>query len=81
MKGVPHADTLEGLRDEAPGAYKNLDLVMNNQKELVEVVHRLKPIINVKGIEKRPRQLVAAERQKKSGYWTGGGSNRKQSKG
>lgn len=39
----------EKFIDEAPMAYKDIDLVMNNQKDLVEIVHTLKPIITVKG--------------------------------
>lgn len=35
--------------DEIPGAYKSLDLVMANQKDLVEVVHTLKAVLCVKG--------------------------------
>lgn len=35
--------------DEAPGAYKNISKVMANQKDLVEVIHQLKPIITFKG--------------------------------
>lgn len=35
--------------DEIPGAYKDLDLVMENQKDLVEVVHTLKAVLCVKG--------------------------------
>lgn len=35
--------------DEIPGAYKSLDLVMENQKDLVEVVHTLKAVLCVKG--------------------------------
>ena len=35
--------------DEAPQAYKDIDIVMENQKDLVEVVHRLKQIVCVKG--------------------------------
>jgi tRNA-splicing ligase RtcB len=35
--------------DEIPGAYKNLDVVMANQADLVEVVHTLKAILCVKG--------------------------------
>lgn len=35
--------------DEIPGAYKSLDLVMENQKDLVEVVHTLKAIVCIKG--------------------------------
>lgn len=35
--------------DEIPGAYKSLDLVMENQKDLVEVVHTLKAVLCIKG--------------------------------
>ena len=35
--------------DEIPGAYKDLDVVMENQKDLVEVVHTLKQVLCVKG--------------------------------
>jgi tRNA-splicing ligase RtcB (3'-phosphate/5'-hydroxy nucleic acid ligase) len=35
--------------DEIPGAYKRLDLVMENQKDLVEVVHTLRAVLCVKG--------------------------------
>jgi tRNA-splicing ligase RtcB len=35
--------------DESPMAYKNINLVMQYQKDLVEVIDYVKPIINVKG--------------------------------
>jgi tRNA-splicing ligase RtcB len=35
--------------DEAPGAYKDIFEVMEQQKELVETIHVVKPILNVKG--------------------------------
>lgn len=35
--------------DESPFAYKNIFTVMEDQKDLVEVVHLVKPIINIKG--------------------------------
>jgi tRNA-splicing ligase RtcB len=35
--------------DEIPSSYKRLDLVMENQKDLVEVVHTLKAVLCVKG--------------------------------
>jgi tRNA-splicing ligase RtcB len=35
--------------DEIPSAYKDLDLVMANQTDLVEVVHTLKAVLCVKG--------------------------------
>jgi tRNA-splicing ligase RtcB len=39
------ADTL----DEAPGAYKDIQEVMGLQKDLVKVLHHVKPLINIKG--------------------------------
>ena len=35
--------------DEIPGAYKNIDVVMNNQSDLVEIIHTLKQVVCVKG--------------------------------
>ena len=37
------------LIDEIPGAYKDIDEVMENSKELVKIEHTLKQIVNVKG--------------------------------
>jgi tRNA-splicing ligase RtcB len=37
------------LLDEIPGAYKNIDEVMEHARELVEVKHVLKQFVNVKG--------------------------------
>jgi tRNA-splicing ligase RtcB len=39
----------EGVLDEIPGAYKDIDVVMANQSDLVEVVHTLKQVLCVKG--------------------------------
>ncbi len=38
-----------GVLDEIPGAYKDIDLVMDNQKDLVDVVYKLRAIVCVKG--------------------------------
>lgn len=38
-----------GVIDEIPGAYKDIDVVMANQTDLVEVVHTLKQVLCVKG--------------------------------
>lgn len=38
-----------GVVDEIPGAYKDIDTVMENQSDLVEVVHTLKQVLCVKG--------------------------------
>ena len=35
--------------DEIPGAYKDIDQVMENQKDLTEVLHTLKQVVCVKG--------------------------------
>lgn len=39
----------EGVVDEIPAAYKDIDVVMANQTDLVEVVHTLKQIVCIKG--------------------------------
>jgi tRNA-splicing ligase RtcB len=39
----------KGVLDEIPSAYKDIDVVMANQSDLVEVVHTLKQILCVKG--------------------------------
>lgn len=39
----------QGVLDEIPGAYKNLETVMSQQKDLVDIVHRLRTIVCVKG--------------------------------
>jgi tRNA-splicing ligase RtcB len=39
----------DAVIDEIPGAYKRLDAVMENQRDLVEVVHTLKAVLCVKG--------------------------------
>lgn len=38
-----------GVLDEIPGAYKDIDKVMENQTDLIEVVHTLKQVLCVKG--------------------------------
>ena len=38
-----------GVIDESPAAYKDIDLVMAAQSDLVEIVHTLKQILCVKG--------------------------------
>ena len=39
----------EGVLDEIPGAYKDIDAVMAAQAELVDVVHTLKQVMCIKG--------------------------------
>jgi len=35
--------------DEIPAAYKDIDEVMQNQSDLIEVVHTLKQVLCIKG--------------------------------
>jgi len=48
-QGILHA--IRGVKqlDEAPGAYKDIDVVMKNQEDLVEVLVELTPLAVVKG--------------------------------
>jgi tRNA-splicing ligase RtcB len=39
----------EGVLDETPGAYKDIDAVMAAQSDLVEIVHTLRQVLCVKG--------------------------------
>ena len=39
----------EAFLDELPGAYKDIDLVIEQSRDLVDVVHTLRQILNVKG--------------------------------
>lgn len=47
--GVIHNITNEKDLDEAPGAYKDIDVVMGNQKDLVKILIELKPLAVIKG--------------------------------
>ncbi len=38
-----------GIIDELPGAYKDIDMVMEHQSDLVDIVHTLKQVLCVKG--------------------------------
>ena len=40
----------ESLRDEAPGAYKDIHAVMRAQKKLTRIVRELRPILSYKGV-------------------------------
>mmetsp|Transcript_37746 Transcript_37746/g.65237 ORF Transcript_37746/g.65237 Transcript_37746/m.65237 type:complete len:119 (+) Transcript_37746:1120-1476(+) len=65
MAGIVYDNNVPGLIDEAPMAYKNLDQVMSDQASLVEVVHRLLPLINVKGFEDKDATKKYNKEQKK----------------
>lgn len=57
LKLKQFVDTMHGIvakvdrhtLDEAPFAYKDIDKVMRLQKDLVKVLHRVWPLINIKG--------------------------------
>jgi tRNA-splicing ligase RtcB len=38
--------------DEAPAAYKDVDVVIERQRDLIEVVHTLRPLMTLKGDSK-----------------------------
>jgi len=48
-KGILHSIRSIDNLDEAPGAYKNIDEVMNNQKDLVDIEIVLTPLAVIKG--------------------------------
>ena len=48
MGDIEYPDT-EAFVDEIPAAYKDIDVVMQDAKDLVEVRHTLRQIVNVKG--------------------------------
>lgn len=48
MTGIEYRDT-DAFLDEIPQAYKDIDQVMADAADLVDVVHRLRQIVNVKG--------------------------------
>lgn len=48
-QGILHAIRGRNDLDEAPGAYKNIDVVMQNQNDLVDILVELKPLAVIKG--------------------------------
>lgn len=48
-QGIIHGIRTVDDLDEASGAYKNIDEVMENQRDLVEIVEELRPIAVIKG--------------------------------
>jgi tRNA-splicing ligase RtcB len=50
LRGVWYdARRADALRDEAPGAYKDIGRVMRAQSELTRIVRRLRPVLSYKG--------------------------------
>jgi len=47
--GIIHGLKTEEDLDEAPGAYKDIDVVMKSQEDLVEVIVELRPLAVIKG--------------------------------
>lgn len=48
-KGIVHSIRNTRDLDEAPGAYKNIDIVMENQADLVNILVELSPLAVIKG--------------------------------
>ena len=48
MHGIEYRDT-EALVDEIPAAYKDIDVVMADSRDLVAIRHPLRQVVNVKG--------------------------------
>jgi tRNA-splicing ligase RtcB len=44
-----HSRARKAFLDEAPAAYKDIDTVMERQRDLVDIVHTLRPVMTVKG--------------------------------
>jgi tRNA-splicing ligase RtcB len=49
MEGILGAPRTSDDLQEAPGAYKDIDVVMENQKDLVKILVQLKPLAVIKG--------------------------------
>jgi len=49
QQGIIHGIRTAKDLDEAPGAYKNIDEVMQNQQDLVKILVELKPLAVIKG--------------------------------
>lgn len=49
MSGILHGLRNASDLDEAPGAYKDIDVVMENQRDLVKIETRLTPLGSIKG--------------------------------
>ena len=49
MQGIVHSLRHENDLDEAPGAYKDIDQVMQDQVDLVKALVKLRPLGSIKG--------------------------------
>ncbi len=52
-QGIVHRMNEQALLDEAPSAYKNIDEVMESQKDLVKILVKLTPLGVVKALNER----------------------------
>jgi tRNA-splicing ligase RtcB len=48
MNGIVYDESVSCV-DEAPSAYKNIRHVMRSQKDLVKILHKLNPVLSMKG--------------------------------
>jgi tRNA-splicing ligase RtcB len=48
MRGIEWRRT-DAFLDEIPGAYKDVDVIMRDAADMVEILHTLRQIVNVKG--------------------------------
>jgi tRNA-splicing ligase RtcB len=48
-KGILHSLRYKKSLDEAPSAYKDIDTVMEEQKDLVKILVKLQPLAVIKG--------------------------------
>lgn len=53
-QGIVHRMNEQDLLDEAPSAYKNIDEVMQAQKDLVKILVKLSPLGVVKALAEPP---------------------------
>ena len=50
MEGKAWNQNARALLDEHPAAYKDIDAVMESQKDLIQVIHTLHQVVNYKGV-------------------------------
>ena len=63
-QGIVHRMNEQALLDEAPSAYKNIDEVMENQKDLVKILVKLSPLGVVKASNEPPFWRKKAKKDK-----------------
>ena len=48
MRGIYSTSVCESTLDEAPDAYKDYETVENEIQDTVEIIHTVKPVLNIK---------------------------------